>query len=443
MASAVRDGDSAVAVKVPGWLVAVASALLFLIPALNLVVRHGTSSGYLLLALLSIGFAIANRGSGEYFAPLRTYRWFTVGMLAMLGGAVGQQIVYRFWLPQTFDTLIRFALGLPVFLMLCCIPFRHLRAVGWGCAVGAITVGMTAILYRPPGGWSAMDRFCNSFTNPLPMGNTVLLLAFLALLAAGWDVRRGWAALAVRSIALLLGLYAVYATGARSALILIPVFLILFMAQQGWIFSWKKNVLAVAIIAIGGAGLYSTSYVHSRISDIRSNLVAFQHGDENTAIGLRLQYWQAAWKLFETHPVYGVGRGKIADGINDLIRRNQVRPEAAGEYKHSEFFTTIAGMGLIGIACLLLFYFGMGIYFLRDHRSPDPFVRTAAYGGMAILFSTVIDGLTNDVIALDMTCDLLAALSATLLAMIEVRRREGIARDGARSGGAVACSEVP
>lgn len=435
MTSTVRDGDGAFgASAIPRWLTTIIAALLFLIPALNLVVRHGTSACYLLLALLSIGFAVANRRVDGYFAPLRTYRWFTVGMLALFASVAVQQIVYRFWLPQSYDTLFRFVLAIPVFLMLCRVPSRYLRMIGWGCAMGAIAVGTTAILHRPAGGWNAMDRFRNSFTNPLPMGDTVLLFAFLAVVAAGWDVKRRWPALVVRVAALLLGLYGVYATGARSALIVIPVFLVLFMAQQRWLSSWKKSATAAVVVIVGALGLYSTNYAHNRISDIRANLAAYRHGDEDTAIGLRLQYWQAAWKLFEARPIYGVGRGRIADGINDLIRHRQAGPEAAGEYKHSEFFTTIAGMGLIGLACLLLFYFGIWIHFWRNRLSTDSFARAAAYGGMAVLLATAIDGLTNDIIALDMTCDLLAVLSAAMLAMIEVRRREMMAQGGVSAG---------
>ena len=425
MAGKIMDEEGAFAAKaIPRWLSAIIGALLFLIPSLNIVVRHSTSACYLLLALLSIGFAFANRRVEDYFAPLRRYAWFTVGMLALFSCVAVQQIVYRFWLPQSYDTLSRFVLAIPVFLMLCRLPSRHFRVLGWGCAAGAIVVGVTAIVQRPAGGWNAMNRFRNSFTNPLPMGDTVLLLAFLAVMAAGWDAKRSSMASFVRAVALLLGLYGVYATGARSALIVIPVFLLLLMAQRRWLSSWKKIVAAAAVVAIGALGLYSTNYAHNRITDIRANLAAYQQGDQDTAIGLRLQYWQAAWKLFAAHPIYGVGRGRIAAGINDLIQRHQARPEAAGEYKHSEFFTTIAGMGLIGLASLLLFYLGMGIYFWRNRLAGDPFVGATAYAGIGVILATAIDGLTNDIIALDMTCDLLAVLSAAMLAMIEVRRRE-------------------
>ncbi len=59
-----------------------------------------------------------------------------------------------------------------------------------------------------------------------------------------------------------------------------------------------------------------------------------------------------------------------------------------------------------------------------NRHSTDPATRTAAWSGLAVSSSTLIFGLTIDVLVPIMVTTLLALLSATFLAMIDARRRE-------------------
>jgi O-antigen ligase len=122
--------------------------------------------------------------------------------------------------------------------------------------------------------------------------------------------------------------------------------------------------------------------------------------------------------------VYGVGKGKLERALGDLAAHGQARTEIVNERAHSDFFSTIAETGAIGAVCLLIFYFVLTVHFWRERRNQDPTIRAAAYSGLAVSFSTIVFGLTIDVLVPVMVTSLLALLSAAFLAVIDARKRE-------------------
>jgi O-antigen ligase len=400
------------------------TALLFLAPALNLVWRGGTGYCFFGLFALAIAAAIAYRRTPGYFTPLHTYRWYMVGMLAFLVAMVLQQVVGGYWIPRQFDALSRFALVLPVFLMLRQWPSRNLRALGWGCAAGAIAVGAWALLDRPHGGWTDTNRLNNYYTNAIPFGDTALLLGFLAMFTIGWDFPRNAFTLTLKVLGLASGGYASYLSATRGGWLAIPVFMVLLGAQFRWYAHRKRLVLAVVATLVCAAALLSTERIERRVNDATSDISSMQRGDADTSVGLRVQLWDASVRLFAAHPVYGVGKGKLVDALGELAKRGEVSQSIVNERAHSDFFSTIAEMGLVGVLALGLLYFGMSVYFWRNRQSNDPATRTAAWAGLAVSSSTLIFGLTIDVLVPIMVTALLALLSATFLAMIDARKRE-------------------
>lgn len=416
------------------WL---SAALLFLAPAVNLMWRGGTGYCFFALLALALGAAIVNRRTPGYFSALRTYRWFTVGMLALLVAAGVQQLVQGYWLPRQFDPLSRFVLALPVFLMLRQLPSRHLRIIGWGCAAGALVVGVWAYVDQPPGGWTDTSRLANSYTNAIPFGDTALLLAFLSVFTLGWDRPSDWRVLLPRLAALVAGGYASYLSGTRGGWLAVPVFVVLLGFQYRWFAHRKRLVIASVAIVVAAAALLSTERVRTRIAEAATEVTMLHSGEDYSSVGLRVQLWEASRLIFERHPLYGVGKGHLDEELAAMSKRGEAKPVIVNERAHSDFFSTLAEMGAIGVLCLLLFYYGITVYFWRHRRSNDPAIRAASYAGLAIATSTVIFGLTIDVLVPVMVTVLLALLVATLLAMIDVRLRE---LQGAR--GSLASSHV-
>jgi O-antigen ligase len=406
------------------WLI---TALLFLAPAVNLIWRGGTGYCFFAILALALGAAVVNRRTPGYFSALRTYRWFTIGMVALVVAAAVQQVLFGYWLPRQFDALSRFVLALPIFLLLRQLPSRNLRMLGWGCAAGALAVGLWALIDQPPGGWTDANRLNNSYTNAIPFGDTALLLAFLSVFTVGWDNPRDWRVVVPRMLALVSGGYASYLSGTRGGWLALPVFVVLLGMQYQW-FTHKKRLLiaTLAIVVVAGA-LLSTERIQKRLFEVPNDLSMMHRGNDYTSTGLRLQLWSASGLIFTHHPLYGIGKGRLVDELGLLAKRGEVKAEIVNERAHSDFFSTLAEMGAIGVACLLLLYYGISVYFWRNRHSTDPAIRAACYSGLAVATSTVIFGLTIDVLVPIMVTVLLALLVAALLAVVDARKRELLA----------------
>lgn len=405
-------------------LVWLSTVLLFLAPAVNLMWRGGTGYCFFALLALALGAAVVNRRTRGYFSALGTYRWFTVGMLALVVAIGVQQLVLGYWLPRQFDAMSRFVLALPIFLLLRQLPSRNLRMIGWGCAVGALAVGIWAIVAQPPGGWTDANRLNNSYTNAIPFGDTALLLGFLSAFTLGWDNPRDWRVLLPRLLALVSGGYASYLSGTRGGWLAVPVFVVLLGMQYQWFAHKKRLLVATLVIVIAAGALLSTGRVHKRIAEVSTDVSMLHKGEDSTAVGLRLQLWNASRLIFERHPIYGIGKGHLVDELGAMAKRGEAKAEIVNERAHSDFFSTLAEMGAVGVACLLLFYYGISVYFWRHRRSTDAAIRAASYAGLAVATSTVIFGLTIDVLVPIMVTALLALLVATLLAVVDARKRE-------------------
>ncbi|WP_129561351.1 O-antigen ligase family protein [Paraburkholderia dokdonensis] len=402
-----------------------AAALLFLAPAVNLIWRGGT--GYVFFALLAMSLyaAVSNRDVMGYFSVLRDYPWYVAGMCALLLASVAQQLVYGLWMPRQFDAYSRFALAIPIFLMLRQMPARYFRALGWGCAAGALVLGALALADRPAGGWTDTDRLNNDYTNAIPYGDTALLLAFLSVFTVGWDGKYRKLTICLKFAALVAGGYSSYSSGTRGGWVAIPVFVVMLGVQYGWFANAKRLAAASAIVVLAAAALLSTPRIEQRIQDFKSDVSLFSKGDLNSnSTGLRLELWRASTRLYALHPIFGVGKGQLKISLGQLAKQGVASELIVNERAHSDFFSTLAESGSIGVFCLFVFYFGSTVYFWRRRHSTDAFIRTAAWSGMAVSISTILFGLTIDVLVPIMVTVLVAFLTATFLAAIDARQRE-------------------
>jgi O-antigen ligase len=412
------------------WLV---TTLLFFAPAVNLVWRGGSGYCFFVLLALAICAAVSYRRVPGYFSALLKYRWYTAGMLTLLVAIVVQQWVLGYWMPRQFDAISRFALVLPVFLLLRQMPSRNLHAIGWGCAAGAILVGCWALMMHPQGGWTYDSRLDNYYTNAIPLGDTALLLAFLSVFTLGWDGPRNWRVLTVKLFAFLCGTYASYLSGTRGGWLAIPVFVALLGVQYQWFANRKRLLVSIVVIVAAVGALLSNERVALRMKEISNDFVLMHRGKDHTSVGIRIQLWQASSQLFMQHPLYGVGKGHLDEALGNLAERGEAKAGIVNERAHSDFFSTLAEQGMIGVFSLALFYFGLSVYFWRSCRAADASTRAAAFSGLAVSFSAIIYGLTIDVLVPNMVTVLMALLSATFLAVIDTRRRELTAGPG--SGG--------
>jgi O-antigen ligase len=202
------------------------------------------------------------------------------------------------------------------------------------------------------------------------------------------------------------------------------MFVALFAAQYQWLASRKRLLISIVMIGVTATALLSSERVALRIEEISSDFALMHQGKDHTSVGIRIELWQASSQLFMLHPVYGVGKGHLNEALARLAARGEAKAGIVNERAHSDFFSTLAEQGMLGVLSLALFYFGLSVYFWRNCRATDAATRAAEFSGLALSFSTIIYGLTIDVLVPNMVTVLISLLSATFLAMIDARRRE-------------------
>ncbi len=182
-------------------------------------------------------------------------------------------------------------------------------------------------------------------------------------------------------LALVSGGYASYLSGTRGGWLAVPMFVALLGMQYQW-FAHKKRLLiaTLAIVVVTGA-LLSTERIHKRLYEVSNDVSMMHRGEDYTAVGLRLQLWNASRLIFMQHPVYGIGKGHLVDELGLMAKRGEVKAEIVNERAHSDFFSTLAEMAAIGVICLLavlqrdLPYFWRHRLLERSWRSARPPIR--------------------------------------------------------------------
>ncbi|MGN6650992.1 O-antigen ligase family protein [Trinickia sp.] len=401
----------------------VATAALALSPALMLSMRGGTGYCFFVIFALSLVYlcnAEHREHAGQVYRRNRLWIWAMLGMPLVV---LFQIVVLRTGTFPALDPLLRLALVVPGFFLLSSLESRQLRYVGWGCVAGALwAAAWTLYQITHPDVAYGSGRVGNTFTNPIPFGDTALVLGFLAFGALNRGGSAKWPEIAIRALALVAGCYASYASGARGGWLAVPFLVWAAITGRHWFVKARLPVLCVLVVCL--AGVASTSVVRTRVLAIGSDLHALKQGDSDTSTGTRLDLWHAAVRLYAQHPVFGVGRGRLESAMRSLVEKGEGPPEIINGRAHSEFFSVLAEMGTVGVFALFSLYAGTFVPFWRERHNKDAHIATAAYMGMMLVGTTVICGLTIDVLTLVMNAAFFALTGATLLAWIEARKRE-------------------
>ncbi len=398
-------------------------------PALMLSIKGGTGYCFFMVLTLSLIHLRCQGNRREAARLWRAHRWFLMSLLGLPCLVLFQILVTRTGKFPDLDPLLRLALSIPCFFFLASLPSRQLRLVQWGFVAGALATGAWAIYATfHPEVWYGPGRLGNSFTNPIPFGDTALLLAFLSITS----IRRTetpvqLAEVAIKLIALIGGMYASYLSGSRGGWIALPLLLWFAIAGEHWLADRRARFVLAAVLVGCAIAATSTHGVRTRLAAISADLQEMSEGNSKTSTGARLDLWRASVRLYSAHPVLGVGRGSLEHALGTLAARGEVPRFVVNGRAHSEFFSVLAEMGSLGVAALLTLYGATFATFWRARRSADPETVAAAYLGLSLVGSTILYGLTIDVLTLVMNAAFFGLTSVTLLAWIEARGKELVA----------------
>jgi O-antigen ligase len=195
-------------------------------------------------------------------------------------------------------------------------------------------------------------------------GEFVTCIFGLLFLAPECVERRRWwwlAGLVAVMLSMLANIFYV-ATG-RTALVIIPVLLVLFAAKK---LSAKGMALLFAcVIAVAAVGWLSSPYLRFRTTELWTGFQKYEESNAVTSSGERFEFYKKSLRFIGEAPVIGHGTGSIGALFNRaIVGQIGVNSSASpSNNPHNQTFAVAIQLGLVGalvlwamwIAHLLLF----------------------------------------------------------------------------------------
>ncbi|KIU47971.1 MULTISPECIES: O-antigen ligase family protein [Bradyrhizobium] len=185
------------------------------------------------------------------------------------------------------------------------------------------------------------------------------LPALTALRAKQWRIVAGALALILLFVANMF-----YVVSARTALVYMPVLLILFAALH---LSRRATRLLFAGVAVASLLVWTTSpYLRQRIADVGIEYRAHDtSGIASTA--QRLTYWRKSMKFIATAPLFGHGTGSIKHMFTvDAVGQSGLQAEVINN-PHNQTLNVAIQWGLIGVLLLCaMWYSHVSLFAGRD-----------------------------------------------------------------------------
>lgn len=124
--------------------------------------------------------------------------------------------------------------------------------------------------------------------------------------------------------------------------------------------------------------------------------------DENFAAVERMAHWQAGWRMFEDHPLLGVGTGNFNERYPDYYVRADFRFSQG--HAHNFYIHMLAENGLLGLLTYLTLLGFFGLLALRTALfAPDGLARSIALGCCATLVSLSVHNLFENLHVLNLS----------------------------------------
>jgi O-antigen ligase len=152
-----------------------------------------------------------------------------------------------------------------------------------------------------------------------------------------------------------------YVAIGRTALVIIPVLLVLFAAKK--LNGKGVAVLFACVIAVGVAGWLSSPYLRDRTVDLWIGYQKYEASDEVTSSGQRIAFYKNSLRFISEAPIFGHGTGTIGALFEQATRGKTGSSGSQSNNPHNQTFAVAIQIGLLGalvlwamwIAHLLLF----------------------------------------------------------------------------------------
>jgi O-antigen ligase len=287
--------------------------------------------------------------------------------------------------------------GLTPFLKLLLIPllFFHFRRSERGtevltaflvsCAV-LLLVSLIFAVWKKPFGLTG-NTYGVPVKDRIAQSGEFVMCAFIAIYLAIDFFRAGRraAALGLSLLAAAFLFNLLYVTTSRTALVVIPVLLVLLAFR---LFGWKTGLAIVATGAVVGVAVWASSpNLRQRVLVLAQDVEAYSADRTSNSAGQRLDFWKKSVDFIAAAPVIGQGTGSIKHMFEKAVAGETGDWSKASANPHNQTLAVGIQLGLVGVAVL----FAMWLAHLWLFRSPG----LIAWVGLVVVAQNIISSLFN------------------------------------------------
>lgn len=403
-------------------------------PALTLVVPSGHFVGPFFMAWAGLFYWRQARLNTPVLDPdLKTsWRWMLGGFGCLVVVGVGLALWHSNHSGH-YEMYVPFIL-FPAMAWL--VRAGNWKAEPWllSMAVGALLACIHAA-YQVFG--LGMGRAEGATGNPIPFGNTAIVLGAVALVAGVMFPFEGAHARWKRRFVLMAG-----AAGAGASLLSgskggwMSMFIIgvtvAYLATQHWP-AWRRHLTAAAVVAaLLTAGLLAPSHVvKDRVmSGLKGGWHWVQTGQViEGSVGMRLEIWRLSLKVIAEKPWFGHGSVGAHRRWDELSQQPGASPELAKLYQANKKFVSseneligaLKGGGVVGALGLFMGYLGVWLAFWRWRNHPNAQIKTFSTIGLLLVPMYLEFGLSVAVFGINVFRSVFVMLAIGLFALLSVR----------------------
>ena len=405
-----------------------AAAIVFLFPALILILRPADGLGLGLLALAGFGVAYQLRGSGQasreekllYFA---VSFFFLAALLVTLLGGIDDSGVKK------LGKFARLLLVIPAYVFLRRVGVS-LAAFWYGLVAGALVAAGVALFEV----WDKPPAFrAKGITHPIIFGDIALIVGVMALAGLGWFKQRAQWQVVLPLLAVVCGLLASLMSHARGGWIAIPFLGLVFIwYARARIPMWQRwSAMVLLAVAVSGAYFVPATGVQKTVDRTVTNLSNYfqseiADGTRASSVGTRLEMWQASWQIFLDNPMLGVGWGHYKENAQLLVDAGvRNKSAAAWGHPHNQFFATMANGGTLALVAIwLLFLVPAKMLFDVIHRQKNLDQQRLALAGLLLIVAYMCFGFSEAILERDRPISFFAFYLAVIFAAIYTQKQK-------------------
>jgi O-antigen ligase len=243
-------------------------------------------------------------------------------------------------------------------------------------------------------------RISGTTNHPVHFGNFAALLTVLLMSGATLGQSYTAAFRALCLVAALLAFGSAVASQSRSSfLMLLCLGPILFVALKDKFHRWLVRIcyalsLAFVLFVALTPSVQETLRLKAAVSDIEM----IESNNYQGSMGSRLVMWEAAWSMFQTHPIVGIGPHKFqAEFVRRMQSGESEKADAEHNQPHNDILNAAATGGILKLMAYLFLIAAPFVFFYKRYKATklDLDKRMLPMMGMQVVAAFFIAGLTN------------------------------------------------